>query len=138
MGQPEEGQGQGDGQGQDHGHTHVPVQDNVGNLEGQIKMATILMICFIAEHNLPFLISEHLTELCKVMFPDSAIAQDIHMKRTKCTEYTKRIAATVQEELAQKLRKNPFSVIIDESTDTSKTKCMCVIVKFYDQDDGFM
>ena len=111
---------------------------NVGNanLQGNIKLATILMICFIAEHNLPFSISDHLTELCKVMFPDSAIAQGISMKRTKCTELTKKLADSVQEELAAKLRKNPFSVIIDESTDTSRTKCLTVIVKFFDADDA--
>ena len=94
------------------------------------------MICFIAEHNLPFSISDHLTELCKVMFPDSAIAQGISMKRTKCTELTKKLADSVQEELAAKLRKNPFTVIIDESTDTSRTKCLTVIVKFFDADDA--
>lgn len=61
--------------------------DNV-NVGDQIKLATIMMICFLAEHNLPFLIADHLTDLCKAMFPDSAIAQGLHLKRTKCTELT--------------------------------------------------
>lgn len=61
--------------------------DNV-NVGDQIKLATIMMICFLAEHNLTFLIADHLTDLCKAMFPDSAIAQGLHLKRTKCTELT--------------------------------------------------
>ncbi|KAG7175295.1 hypothetical protein Hamer_G001348, partial [Homarus americanus] len=38
------------------------------------------------EHNLPFTTADHLVDLMKRMFPDSAIAQDMNMKRTKCTE----------------------------------------------------
>ena len=86
------------------------------------------MIAFIAEHNLPFMIADHFTDLCKVMFPDSAIAQGVHMKRSKCTEMTHKLGNKIKEELADKLRKNKFSVIIDESMDTSKTKCLSVIV----------
>ena len=113
------------------------MENNV-NLEAQIKSATIAMVGFISEHDLPFSIADHLTDLCKSMFPDSRIAQGIHMKRTKCTELTTKLAATVAEELASKLRKMPFSIIIDESTDHSKTKTMCIIVKFYDIDDGYI
>ena len=114
-----------------------PVQEPP-NLQSQVKMATILMICFIAEHNLPFMIADHLTELCKVMFPDSAIAQSIHMKRTKCTELTKKIAAATTDDLVTRLRKNHFSVIIDETTDISKTKCLTVVVKYYDTDEQYI
>ena len=96
------------------------------------------MIAFIAEHNLPFMIADHFTDLCKVMFPDSAIAQGVHMKRSKCTEMTHKLGNKIKEELAAKLRKNKFSVIIDESTDTSKTKCLSVIVKFLDSEDGYI
>ena len=109
-----------------------------GNLQGSIKMATILMVCFLAEHNLPYVLSDHLTDLCKVMFPDSQIAQGIHMKRTRCTELSYKLAETIQEELAEKLRTNQFSMIIDESTDTSKAKNLCIVVKFYDKEDGFI
>ena len=45
------------------------------NLPFQIRVATILTLCFLAEHNLPFLLCDHMSELYRVMFPDSAIAQ---------------------------------------------------------------
>lgn len=99
-----------------------------------VSVATILMICFIAEHNLPFAIADHLVELCKVMFPDSSIAQGLCMKRTKCTEVAKTIGTCLTSALVSKLRKQNVSVIIDESTDASTSNCMCVIVNYYDKD----
>ncbi|XP_042890322.1 protein ZBED8-like [Penaeus japonicus] len=90
------------------------------------------MVCFLAEHNLPFTLADHLIELCKVIFPDSKIAQGLHMKKTKCSEVTKALGNCITRELALKLRSNKFSITIDESTDVSSTKCLTLIVKFYD------
>lgn len=92
----------------------------------------MLLISFIAEHNLPFVIAEHMTELCKKMFPDSAIADALHMKRTKCTDLTKKIGSVISENLVKDLKRCKFSIIIDESTDVSATKCLSIIVKYYD------
>lgn len=108
-------------------HPHAPPPNGV-------TLATILMVCFIAEHNLPFAIIDHMVELCKVMFPDSVIAQDLCMKRTKCTDVAKRMGMCVTNALVLKIRKHKFSVIVDESTDVSTRKCLCVVVKYYDTD----
>ncbi|XP_068244854.1 uncharacterized protein [Palaemon carinicauda] len=95
-------------------------------------MATILFACFIAEHNLPFTTADNLMDLMKRMFPDSAIAQSLSMKRTKCTDVIKTMGRTVTNSLAKKLRTSKFSVIMDESTDVSTIKSCAVIVRFYD------
>ena len=100
-----------------------------------INFASILLICFIAEHNLPFMIADHLIDLCKVIFLDSAIAQGLYMKRTKCTELTKKLSISMTDVLIEKLRRNLFSVGLDESTDVSTTKCLTVIVKYFDKDE---
>lgn len=89
------------------------VQENQ-DLRQQINMACMLLISFIAEHNLPFVIAEHMTELCKKMFPDSAIADALHMKRTKCTDVTKKIGSVISENLVKDLRQCKFSIILDE------------------------
>lgn len=101
-------------------------------MHSKINLAYILLICFIAEHNLPFLIADHLTDLCKTIFPDSAIAQGLHMKRTKCTDIVTKVGGVISEDLVSDLRQHKFSLIIDESTDVSATKCLTLIVKFYD------
>lgn len=109
-------------------------QQLVHHVDTSPNNATILMICFIAEHNLPFTLSDHMVELCKVMFPDSAIAQGTCMKRTKCSDVAKTLGTCIASALVTKLKKYEFSVIVDESTDVSSTKCLCVIVKYFDID----
>lgn len=74
-------------------------------------MAHILLICFIAEHNLPFLLANHMTDLCKAMFPDSAIANGLHMKRTKCTDVAKKTGHVISDNLVKDLQQN--KVFID-------------------------
>ena len=64
----------------------TPHLDAEALLNLQIKTASILICTFISEHNLPFLLADHMTELFKEMFPDSKIAQGITMGHTKCTE----------------------------------------------------
>lgn len=100
---------------------------------GGVVLATILLACFIAEHNLPFSTADHLVELMKIMFPDSAIAQGMTMGRTKCTDVIKILGRCVMNELIEKMRLNKFSIIIDESTDISTLKSMAVIVRFFDR-----
>ncbi|XP_045110002.1 uncharacterized protein LOC123503942 [Portunus trituberculatus] len=99
-----------------------------------VALVKILLICFIAEHNLPFTIVDHMINLCKVMFPDSAIAQGMSMKKTKCTDLTRKLSKCVTAELVNKLKQHKFSVIVDKSTDVGTTKCLTVLVKYYDPD----
>lgn len=101
-------------------------------------MAHLLLIAFIAEHNLAISIVEHLTELLKIMFPDSRIASGLQMRRTKCTDLAKKLSNVISMNLAYKLQTNPFSIIIDETTDNSKMKCLSVLVKFFDNVDGYI
>ena len=61
-------------------------QENPSNLNKQINMVTVLMICFIAEHNLPYNISKYMPDLFKNMFPDLKIAAGLKLKRTKFSE----------------------------------------------------
>lgn len=85
-------------------------------LNDTIALAKVLLICFIPECNLPLIIADHLVEICKTMFPDSPIAQEMCMKKTKCTQVTKAIGKCVHLEMVSKLKSRMFSVITDEST----------------------
>lgn len=116
-------------QGMDGGIDQQGVQEDVHHPRNGVAFATILLACFIAEHNLPLTKVDHLVLLMKHMFPDSAIAQGMSMKRTKCTEVVKLLGRCVLEELVEKLRKYRFSVTVDESTDVSTVKSLAVIVR---------
>lgn len=72
----------------------------------------------IDEYNLPYRTIDHLTNLLKQVFPDSKIAQQISLKRTKATATASSvIGATEKEKLGFRLRKSKFSIIT-----TLKTK----------------
>lgn len=96
-----------------------------------MAMSTILCVCFFAEHNLPFSTAEHMIDLMKVMFPDSQIAQSMFMKRSKCTELVKVIGKCAFDYTLENLKNNPFSVIIDETTDISTQNPCAVLVKYF-------
>ena len=70
------------------------------------------------------------------MFPDSQIAAHMAMKRTTCTGFAQVLGNYVAQNLAQKLRKNKFSIIVDETTDCSTNKACALLVKYYDMDEN--
>lgn len=123
-----------------HARNELPsvagVREDVGanndQLAEAVARAEIKLACFLAEHNISFNTANHLVDLLKTIFPDSAIAREVKLKRTRCTEVVKTVGKCIASDLAEKLRKNKFSIIIDESTDVSTTKSLAVIVKFYD------
>ncbi len=57
------------------------------------------------------------------------------MKRTKATAVvTNVIGKSYKEQLAHRLRKTKFSVLMDESTDIGSIKTSCTVVRFIDRD----
>lgn len=106
--------------------------DGAARISAGVAGATILLACFIAEHNLSFLTADYLVDLMKIMFSDSAIAQGLNMKRTRCTEVTKILGRVATEDLIAQFKANKLPVIVEESTDTGTGKCSAVIVRFID------
>ncbi|CAK1583027.1 unnamed protein product [Parnassius mnemosyne] len=99
-----------------------------------VQNAEVKLTGFLVEHNLAFKTADHLTELLKSIFPDSKIAQQISLKRTKATAIaTAVIGETEKEVMVSKLKQNKFSVICDESTDISTQKASCIVVRFRDE-----
>ncbi|XP_031358464.1 uncharacterized protein LOC116182101 [Photinus pyralis] len=75
---------------------------------------------------------DHLVPLMKNIFPDSRIAKEIQMARTKCTGVVKNVLGQCCfDELTEELRKTRFSFLIDESTDIGTVKNMCVCVRYF-------
>ena len=58
---------------------------NTSTTVDKVALAETLFVNYIAEHNYPFLMADHFTDLMKAMFSDSAIAQKFSCKRTKTT-----------------------------------------------------
>jgi hypothetical protein len=100
-----------------------------------VTKAKVLFANFVAEHNLPFLVADHFSELCKVMFPDSQFAQKFHYKRIKVTNIVNNVLGPMYDNQVTLLcKENPFSMMMDESNDSGDDKCVAILVRVFDSD----
>ncbi|XP_038221451.1 uncharacterized protein LOC119839286 [Zerene cesonia] len=107
-------------------------QDSSSHSDSVAKLE--LKLCgFMAEHNISYKAMDHLSEIVKSGIPDSKIAADIRLKRTKCTSIVKNVIGDGhKKDLEKILRESKFSVLVDESTDISAVKTMCIVVRLFD------
>lgn len=88
------------------------------------------MAAFIAEHNLPFTVMNHLPKLIQAVCTDSQIAKQFKCSRTKSTALvTNVIGVASSSSLIKDLRENKFSIILDESTDRATIKHLAVVAR---------
>ena len=94
--------------------------------------AEIKLSGFFVEHHVPFAQADHLVKVLKEIFPDSKIAQNIKMGKTKTSYIVNEIAREEKFELAKILQSQKFSVIIDETTDISISQILGIVVRYLD------
>lgn len=100
--------------------------------KSKVNVAETVFANFLAEHNLPFSVSDHFTKLCKKMFPDSKIAENFSCGRTKSTQIIKRaISPSLDEEVTLACQSKPFTILCDESNDFGSDKNFVILVKFF-------
>jgi len=105
-------------------------RDSVSHKD-KVKRAEIKLAAFIAEHNISIQTADHLIPLLKNIFTDSKIALDLSLNRNKCKNIiTQVIAKRENEEIISNLQTCKFSILIDESTDITDSKNMCVLVRY--------
>ena len=96
-----------------------------------VKCAEIKLSAFYAEHNIGIATVNHLVPVLKSCFKDSRTAQDLSLGRTKCSKIiTNCLGVRELEKLVEILKFQKFSVLVDESTDISDVKTLCVLVQF--------
>ncbi|CAH1099559.1 unnamed protein product [Psylliodes chrysocephalus] len=104
------------------------------NTDLQIKEAELKMCCYMCEHNLSFLLIDTLPLLNKNIYPDSLIASGVNMKRKKVTGLIVEVLAPYfKKQILLDLRKNNFSIIIDETTDVGTKKCLALVVRYWNE-----
>ncbi|GLV37563.1 hypothetical protein CBL_20375 [Carabus blaptoides fortunei] len=107
------------------------------NHEENVKEAEIRLCGFLAEHNLSFLTMDHLSPLLSKIFPDSKIAKDLAVRRTKAKAIiTNVISPSYKNDLANTLKETKFSVLTDESTDIGTMKSACIVVRYFNDQIG--
>ncbi|XP_055910829.1 uncharacterized protein LOC129945193 [Eupeodes corollae] len=112
-------------------------KQTVQSVDRETSNFEIKLSLFFDEHNVAFEVIEHLNPLLKNIVTDSKIIKNSKLGRKKCTSIIKNVLAKEEtEELVDKLKKYKFSIMIDESTDICLNKLMCVMVRFFDDEDG--
>lgn len=77
---------------------------------------------------------DHLSEMLKEIFPDSEIAMNVHLHRTKCTSIVTNVLGKGEiDRISTELKNNKFSVLIDEGTDIAQTKLIACVVKYFSE-----
>lgn len=100
----------------------------------KVATAEIKLSNLLAHHNVSFQFTDHLIPVLKECFPDSPILNDCNLGRTKMTNIIKNVIAEEKSEvLTGILRNQYFSILIDESTDISVNKLLCVLTKYVDK-----
>ncbi|CAG9812973.1 unnamed protein product [Phaedon cochleariae] len=113
--------------------TNVLESEAVLKKHQQVKRAELKICAFLHEHNLPFLLADHLPKFIRSICPDSDIAKNINCSRTKATYLTNECINLEQlEYLSNILKKSKFSLLIDETTDISTEKSLAMVIRFYD------
>jgi len=97
----------------------------------KVKRTEIKLAAFFAEHNVAFCTVDHLIPLLKDICIDPKIVQDFSLGRLKCASIVKNVIAKREvEKIVTNLRACKFSILIDESTDISDVKVMCILVRY--------
>jgi len=75
---------------------------------------------------------DYLTRVLKDAFPDSKIAQGLHLGRTKSTNTVKNVIDPNHKiDLVNYIKKINFSIIIDESTDVGTLITLCICISYF-------
>jgi len=92
-----------------------------------INHAEAAIALFVSAH-CSILSSDHLGELCKLQF--SGAQADNH--RTKCTAIINNVLCPYFEsKLKDDIGNSKYSILVDESTDISVTKCLGIVIIYY-------
>lgn len=100
-------------------------------LSENTKIAELKIAAFIAEH-CSLLTVDHLINILPQLDPSSDALKNLKLHRTKCSMLIKNVLGpSMLEALIEEIGDFPYSIIIDESTDLSTQKVLCIMVRFF-------
>jgi hypothetical protein len=101
----------------------------------KVARAEARLCAWAAAHNVPFNELDHLIEILAEIFDDSKVANSIRLKRTKATYITVHgLGREESEDLVTRMKKDFFSIAIDESTDVSVVKSLALMVRMLNRE----
>lgn len=106
------------------------VLSNVVILTNEQKTIDLKLAVYIATHS-SIMSVDHLGEILKLIGKNTPLA-NLKLHRTKCSSLIKYVLApSLLEDLVKDIATSCFSIIVDESTDVSVFKYLCICIKYY-------
>ncbi|KAJ8046684.1 Zinc finger BED domain-containing protein 5 [Holothuria leucospilota] len=107
-------------------------------MEDQVAIAELKLAGYVAEHRLPFSQAEHLSLLLPSLCPDSEIPKNMELMHNVKASYIiqQGIAYQEKEELAEILKNQKFSIMVDDCTDQSVPQILAVVVRYFDENNS--
>lgn len=100
-------------------------------LSEKTKIAELKIAAYIAEHSALQTV-DHLIEVLPQLDPLSDALKNLKLHRTKCSMLIKNVLSpSMLEDLIEEIGDSPYSLIIDESTDLSTQKVLCIMMRFF-------
>lgn len=109
----------------------LQLSENISSVQMRARRVEILVSLFIARHNLPIALSDDLITFLKHVDLDRKVQKELSCGATKCTAIICNVTGKYTfSKLVSTLRKQKFSLIVDESTDVASTKNLALSVRF--------
>lgn len=129
-----------------NGKTHIAKMKMIVSEPSQSKISNIIIITneqkeidlklalYVVTHS-SIRNMDHLIDILKSIGKGSPLS-NLKMHRTKCSNLIKNvIGPSLLENVVNDCNGNPFSLIIDESTDVSVVKYLCLCIKYFSIQD---
>ena len=101
----------------------------------QIAKAELLIAGFFSEHNIPYSHADHFMNVCKRVFSDDKIAEQVAMKYTKMSYLIQDGIAYYEKMSVHDIcQKQKFSILIDKSTEILVTQILAIVIRYFDSD----
>lgn len=103
------------------------------DIDEKVRLAELKVGMFISEHNISFNTADHLVQLIKTIGINPEVVTKISCNRTKATAIVNNVLGSSGfQNIIERMKKNNFSLIIDESTDHSSIKHLAMVVRMLD------
>lgn len=105
------------------------------SLNDEIRELEMHVVGFLCEENLPFSLADKLTFFLKKVFPQETAVRNLKLKRQKATQLAVKIMAPYAKDvLFSRIKKEKFSIIIDETTDIGSSKSLAILARFFNEE----
>lgn len=107
------------------------------NASKEVILANLKYSLLVVAHNFSFNSVQHIVSMSKTIFKDSVLSRKIKLSRTKCSLIVRNvISPVICDDLKRILREKHFSVLVDESSDVSNNRVLCILVRFINNNNN--